>query len=293
MTKTPIISSFYPEWLRQIAIKADREPFENLGFVADFLEDGIAEEYVQASKNDLFPIPSTKDREYYHGDLHWNWWQSGYDDFLGVKAVAEKHGIDLNDANYYEMGCASGRVVRHVSCQTSANVWCSDINLRHVEWIRQHLGDDIIPFHSVSLPNLPIEQNKMDMVTAFSVFTHIDDFETMWLMELERILKPGGIAYLTIVTEDTWEKYKQGWIKNHFTGVADQMQDFEINDALFEGSLTKEKSTFWWKGPDTYNCTVFHKKAYIEREWGRIFDVVEIIPEGHTYQDVVVLKKRG
>jgi len=36
---------------------------------------------------------------------------------------------------------------------------------------------------------------------------------------------------------------------------------------------------------------VFHSLDYIRNAWGRFFDVVDIIPKGHDYQDVVVLRK--
>jgi hypothetical protein len=42
-------------------------------------------------------------------------------------------------------------------------------------------------------------------VTAFSVFTHINEPEIAWLLELRRILKIGGIACNSVHDEATWQ----------------------------------------------------------------------------------------
>ena len=43
-------------------------------------------------------------------------------------------------------------------------------------------------FQNTILPHLPIEDNSLSLVTAFSVFTHIDDLDLAWIAELRRIL---------------------------------------------------------------------------------------------------------
>jgi SAM-dependent methyltransferase len=208
-----------------------------------------------------------------------------------MRAVASKYGIDFNKASYFELGCASGRVIRHFASQTSADVWCCDLNLRHTEWIRVYLPRSIKAFNNHALPHLPLPDGVFDFISAFSVFTHIDDFEFAWLNELRRILKVGGIAYITIQTENTWEKYKQGWIKDQLLPLSDQITEFEVSDQLFEGPLPKEKTCFWWPSQDVYNSTVFHSMEYVSREWGRFFDVLEYRSNDHVYQDVVILRR--
>ena len=44
--------------------------------------------------------------------------------------------------------------------------------------------------------------------------------------------------------------------------------------------------------PDSYQ-TAFHTREYVQREWGRYFDIVSHHEGGlHGHQDVVVLRKR-
>ena len=157
-------------------------------------------------------------------------------------------------ARYFELGCASGRVVRHLAYHTAAQVWCCDINKRHTEWIRLFLPERINVFHSSAIPNLPLEDNSIDVATAFSVFTHIDDFETAWLLELRRILRPGGLAYLTVSTDHTWEQYKHGWIKDQLIPLADKITEHK-NERYFNGP---HGSVIWWPADqDLYNATMF------------------------------------
>ncbi|MEZ5881798.1 MAG: methyltransferase domain-containing protein [Nitratireductor sp.] len=54
-----------------------------------------------------------------------------------------------------------------------------------------------------------MEDNYFDLVTAFSVFTHIDVFETAFVAEIRRILKPGGLACLTVLDNSTWTSLRE------------------------------------------------------------------------------------
>ena len=104
-----------------------------------------------------------------------------------------------------DFGCASGRVLRHVACQQDrAEPWGCDIARNNVEWISTHLPRSIRVFQNTIFPHLPVEDRFFDVICAFSVFTHIDDFEDLWLLELRRVLRPGGIAFLTIHSERSW-----------------------------------------------------------------------------------------
>lgn len=298
----PLTSSFAPEWLRATTIKGSAEPFANLPPIAKLASEaalqqeaeatfGIGERVAGYSGRDTAPIPSSGDREYYWGENHASYWLSGLSDALAVVQQAARLGLGA-DARYFELGCASGRVVRHIAFQTPVAISCCDINKRHTEWVRLFLPRRINVFHNSVMPHLPIEDNSIDIATAFSVFTHIDDFEAAWLLELRRVLRPGGLAYVTVATDHTWERYKQGWIREQFMPLADKISDYAIDEPFFAGPLPRPKTVLWWEaGRDVYNAMVFHDTAYIRREWGRIFGVLDIIPEGHRYQDVVLLTK--
>jgi SAM-dependent methyltransferase len=297
----PNISSFYPEALSYITIKGSQDPFDVLPSAqhwagaepaAQLQSDLTDKEISEYLANDPYPLPRTDDREGYHEDRHFLWWLSGLTDFFLVSRELQILGKPLTGQDrVFELGCASGRVLRHFACQTSCEVWGADINLRHVEWMRLFLPEHIKIMHTTVLPQLPLESNYFDVVMAFSVFTHIDDFEFGWLAEIRRILRPGGIAYLTAHTDDTWNKQKHDWIKRTLMSLRDHIPDYKIDEAFFSGRLPYSKTVFWWSLARTYNASVFVSREHIYREWGRFFDVLRIVPRGHVYQDVVILKK--
>jgi SAM-dependent methyltransferase len=299
----PLISSFNPPWLSAVCIKGTNKPFQNLLSVKHYLDTPvltpiddleIGADLSRFIARDDYPIPAVRDREGYHKDRHYDWWVSGLRDYLCIKRTLSHHAVDLRRGDsIFELGCASGRVLRHFACQDfGLTIWAADIQLRHVEWIRKFLPPTIRVFHNTVLPHLPLESNSQKLIYAFSVFTHIDDFELTWLAELRRILIPGGIAYLTIHSERTWQDMNTDWpLWKGLAREKENIPDYEISPELFKGPMPAEKTVFWWTTGQNYNAQVFHSEAYIRTTWSRFFLVKEVIASGYGYQDVVVLQK--
>lgn len=250
---------------------------------------------------DNYPLPTTIDREGYAKNRHFDYWISGLIDYLSMRKILMNYGLKFSE-NFpsIEIGCATGRVLRHLLCQEELqDQWGTDINGSHIEWIRRFLPESAKVFQNSILPHLPVCDNKFSLVSAFSVFTHIDEFELGWLAELNRILKPGGVGYLTILGEHTWKKFNpesedfnnikwlvDGWVENKMIS-----QGKEVNYKFFEKSIPVEKTVLRYMNASIYNTVVFHSTEYIYRTWGRFFNILEIIPSGHSFQDVVLVQK--
>lgn len=304
--KKPILSEALPDWLKDITFASSAKEFKPLPDVShhkdspnqwiDIPSMQLEEALENFMERDHYPIPSLDDREgYYDQDRHFDWWLSGLADFTALQRVLAKHSQKL-DANsrFFEIGCASARVLRHVAFQTGGcEAWGCDINLRHVEWIRNYLPPSIKIFQNTILPNLPLEDNYFDVISAFSVFTHIDDFELTWLAEIRRTLKPGGISYISIHGESCWSKLgPEIPVYNALLRMSKDIAGWgEITPEFFKQKLPRDKAVFAWNTARNYNTNVFHSNDYIHQSWGRFFDIVEIIPGGHNYQDMVVLRK--
>jgi SAM-dependent methyltransferase len=290
-----------------IAICQDTSSYENVGTIAQqdcsqpadekWLQfDNVAvertiEEYKQY---DPFPLPVAADREGYFGERHYHYWLSGLKDYLAIKTALQKYGVSLDQsAAIFDFGCASGRVLRHFAChERGIDIWGADINIRHVEWVRRFLPDTIRIFQNSILPSLPIEDATCSLVYAFSVFTHIDKFELAWVAEIQRILKKGGIAYLTIHSDRTWNNIKAAEpLYTQLLAQRDHIQEFDVTPELFGKPMPREKTVFKVATNSIYNANVFHSTEYITSTWGRFMDVLEIMTEGHGYQDVVLLRK--
>ena len=148
------------------------------------------------------------------------------------------------------------------------------------------------PVFNHCIPSLPIPDASIDLITAFSVFTHIDTFEIHWLAELSRILSNDGICYLTVHNEDTWASLAED--KNNpdnrllksITGIDPAVS------AQLEESMPGDRLVYRFAQQGPYRAQVFLSNRHLETVWGRFFSIEEIIPRHHQRQTVVVLKKR-
>ena len=282
----------------------DDAPFENLPAPCEFSDEDLkgaahtlAEELRQSillrewADRDSLPIPSPEDREGYSRGHDAQYWLSGLNDYWKVMRMAESLGTKVE--RFFDFGCASGRVLRHVACQSKvAQIWGSDINARHIRWLWEFMPNHVRPIANYCLPTLPLSDASIDVVTAFSVFTHIDTFETCWLAELNRILRPGGMAYLTVHNEATWEALRRE-IDNPNNRL---VQSVLKTDPGFAEAVHKPM-------PDTrrvyrltklgpYRAQVFHSNNYLHRVWGRFFEIRKILDCDHVRQSVVVLSPK-
>ncbi|WP_375382854.1 class I SAM-dependent methyltransferase, partial [uncultured Sphingomonas sp.] len=129
-------------------------------------------------------------------------------EYLKLTEIATRHGI--THGSMFDFGGSTGRVFRHFHYQGEWDIWSSDFKRSSVEWNFENYPAKIKVFQGLYQPILPIESRTFDLVIAMSVFTHIDETETSWLLELRRIMKPGGIALLTIHNEATWKVLDPG-----------------------------------------------------------------------------------
>ena len=235
-------------------------------------------------RNDHLPIPALADREGYNENDDAGYWLYGLDDYHKVLKATQRH--ELQVGRMLDFGAATGRVSRHFLAQEKMDkVYACDLNLGNVRWCQRHFPPEYVIFLNSVLPTLPFPDGFFDLVLAFSVFTHIDEYEDTWLLELSRILRPGGFAYITIHDEHTWGKmppYLQDILR-----ASPESAGMDLQSAM-----PFDRQIFTFDAGSGYVCNVIHKLAYIERFWGRYFEIEEIQPFGHFMQTVVLLRKR-
>jgi SAM-dependent methyltransferase len=125
---------------------------------------------------------------------------SGKRDLHDMEAILSRHGVSLAGmGNILEFGCGDGRMIRWLEdLAHDREIWGSDIHAERIIWCKQHLSP---PFRFVAttiVPHLPFEDRYFGFIFAGSVFTHIDDLADAWLMELRRVLRPGGKLFITV-----------------------------------------------------------------------------------------------
>jgi SAM-dependent methyltransferase len=249
-----------------------------------YLPDLSVQTALKYLKRDNLPIPRRANRESYCGDQDVGYWLFGLADYLKVRACWQKNLSRVK--RILDFGGSTGRVFRHFYCQGEIDeVYACDSNKVNIQWCKAYFPPDIRVFLNSFYPGLPFADGYFDMVTAFSVFTHIDDFEDGWLLELSRILKPDGIAYITIHDETAWEvmpPHLQKLIASSpgATGVD------------FKGPMPSARMVFPAGDQAPYGLNVFHRQDHVQRFWDRYFRIVEIVPQGHHFQTVLVLRNR-
>jgi SAM-dependent methyltransferase len=262
-----------------------------LGPPRDYVDQNVGEvvwdldriPLAQALAMDTAPLPSTEQREGYYGANHFNYWASGLRDYCQLTSWLGQNNVTCG--TLLDIGCATGRLIRHARMGFSEVVGC-DINRAHIDWIGRHLPSDVMAFQNSSIPTLPLPASSVDVISAFSVFTHVECFDTTWLMELRRILRPGGVAWLTIHGERTWRDIEPTWPLHASLSSHPDYPGHRAN-----ASMPQERLVFRWHAERSYSAHVFYTENYIRRTWGRILAVKDIFPTLPFYQDIVVLQK--
>lgn len=249
-------------------------------------------EYVLLSKEqatktalemDKLPIPPTLLRENYYGDRHFEYWLSGFSDWQKVYHVAGER----QNAKYLDFGGCTGRVARH-AIQQSGNLecWLCDINQSYIDWLEQNIPS-IRTLQNDPFPHLPFESNSFDIITAFSVFSHLDQDALSWLLELKRILKPGGILYITVLDESSWERCKHAEWLRHSVAKQDLVQFTKD----VSQPMNYSRYVIKYAESNAYNLNIFRSDNYIRKYWGRYFSEIDVQPNMHNYQTVIIFKK--
>jgi ubiquinone/menaquinone biosynthesis C-methylase UbiE len=263
-----------------------------VGFPADFIdEQALAEsaswlkagpdEMREKIQRDRFPIPHPQNREGYADGNDLMYWLSGYADYQLIQGLSEDFGV--RGGRYFDFGGSTGRVFRHFAVQSNAwEVWSCDFKVSSVDFDLKFFPTSIRVFLNTAFPTLPIPDSYFDLISACSVFTHIDESETSWLLELRRTLKVGGIACISIHSKETWQQMRGE--------LRDYVEQFRP-DIAAEPTLPEGKTVATFRQDDPYRCQTFHSDDYIRRNWGRFFEICEIRPLVLGLQAIVVCRR--
>ena len=206
--------------------------------------------------------------------------QSGQKD---MAAMLETCPID-DARRILDFGCGSGRMIRWLKDYAAdREIWGTDINADYVTWCQQHLSP---PFHfalTTTLPHLPFEDRYFDYIYAGSVFTHLDDLATAWMLELRRILSPGGRMYITIHDENTLALLSNEYKDHPSARAFRRRENFDAYTQCDFGMFSLGRRT---------NSQVFYNSEYF-RKWVASLNlkVVSVTPGMYRYQTGVVLQR--
>lgn len=212
---------------------------------------------------------------------------SGASDVRAMRRVlaADAGGAVTPGARILDFGCGAGRMTRHLAAEAAAGeVWGVDIHAEAIHWAQAHLP----PFHFVTTttaPHLPFEDRSVDLVLAGSVWTHIGDLDDAWLLELRRLLKPGGRLYLTLSDGETLDRIAAE-APAHASNAHVAALDAET------GMLGRDWRAFVTRTTPWKQRVVYDRAAFLEHA-GRWMEVRSVTPGGYGWQTAVLLARRG
>jgi SAM-dependent methyltransferase len=125
--------------------------------------------------------------------------ESGQAQARYLRELLASVGRPLEDMDeVLDFGCGCGRIARWLADLARPEVNGCDYNPDLVAWC-----DENLPFMHVLKtelqPPLPYADNTFDFLYAFSVFTHLSvELSGLWMAELSRVVKPGGLMWFTI-----------------------------------------------------------------------------------------------
>jgi SAM-dependent methyltransferase len=155
-----------------------------------------------------------------------------------------------------DFGCGAGRTLKHFHDEARrAEIWGVDIDAESIELLRDTVCPPLHVMRSEYSPPIELQTGSFDLIWAISVFTHLTNNSIPWLLELHRLLKPGGLAILTymgrftseLIANEEWDEDRVGMnVLGHNRSVSDGAPMVMISD--------------WW----------------MHQHWGRAFEVLDI-----------------
>lgn len=211
--------------------------------------------------------------------------QTGRNDVTAMRRILAADGFDPMGQRILEFGCSAGRMLRHLEAEAAANeVWGADLHSAAIHWAQAHLSP---PFHFVTTttsPHLPFEDGYFGLVFAGSVWTHIGELDDAWLLEIRRILRPGGRLYLTISDETTLEEVARQQPSHPSNGHVAAL------DAA-TGMLARDWSAFVTRSTPWLQRVVYRRDAWVQKI-ARWMEPRAVCPRAYGWQTGVLLKKR-
>ena len=171
-----------------------------------------------------------------------------------------------------DFGCGAGKLLRHfLSEAESCEFYGCDIDEPSIAWLRQHYSPPLKVFLCGESPALALPDQHVDLALALSVFTHLTEHWAGWLLELHRVLRPGGRLISTFLGHGMSES---------------------IAGESWEPDRIGMNVLRPWQPWDHGGPSVQHSEWWLRAHWGRAFEF-ERVEDGEQFgHGLVVLRKR-
>jgi SAM-dependent methyltransferase len=170
-----------------------------------------------------------------------------------------------------DFGCGSGRLLRHLLAEAEeTEIHGCDIDAPSIAWVQRHLCP---PCHAALCgpqPPLPHPDGFFDVVLAVSVFSQLADGWESWLLELRRVLRPGGIFVASFM--GPWN--------------GEVIGGRPVDEAEIGMSVHGLGRPWSAGGP-----MILHSEWWLRAHYGRAFDVLAFVPRGLGSMDGLIMRR--
>jgi SAM-dependent methyltransferase len=145
----------------------------------------------------------------------------------------------LPDGNIFDFGCGIGNSVEYFRKYfPESELCCGDVSTRSMEIARARFSARETYVHIET--SIPLPSESQDIVFTACVFHHIPHEEHQkWLLELNRIIRPGGVLAI----------YEHNPL-NPLTVRAVKTCPFDVNAKLIRGGVMKRRALIaGWREP--------------------------------------------
>lgn len=179
-------------------------------------------------------------------------------------------GTDLEGKRILDFGCGAGRTLRHFLAEAErGEVWGVDIDERSIDWMRRELCPPLNVATCGAAPPLDFDSGSFAFAWAISIFTHLAEHSAEWLLELHRVLEPGGLLMATFMGE---------WNSEQLAGEPWDPDRIGMN-------VLRHDQPWDQGGP-----MVLMSEWWVFEHWGRAFEFVGYSPWFHN-QSWLMMRK--
>ena len=182
----------------------------------------------------------------------------------------------LKQAKILEWNCGTGRVIRHlpeILKDSGCQFYATDFHAGNIAWNKRKLSG--IQFLQTELkPTLAFENEYFDVIYTVLGLTHLSpELQSAWLVELNRVLKRGGVMLFTTKGAGYFERL-----------TAKEKAKFMDGQIVVRGNV---------KNGDK-NYQTYQPKKYMYRLFGKL-NVVDFLrgKDEKKIQDIWIVKKES